>query len=433
MKQALILLVDDQPANLHSLAAVLKADYRLAFATSGAQALQLAQENPPQLILLDIVMPEMDGLEVLRRLRNDPQHADIPVILVSGDGRTETELSALDTGGDDYLSKPVIPAILLARVRNLLQKKQTEAQLQLGAHVFSHSGEALLITDAQFHILDANPAFARLTGYASQEVRGRDPLFLTLEGGQKNAFGPDWPGVLAHLKKHDEWRGEVWNRHADGSAYPVLLTISCVRQRNGHASFFIGSMVDISEQKAAQDHFQQMAHHDALTGLPNRLHLNIHLEQCLALARRKQEGAALMFIDLDRFKHINDTLGHDVGDALLVQVAQRLRQAVRESDLVARLGGDEFVIVLHEAGKREQALPVAHKILTRMDAPYEIEAHQVISSPSIGIALYPSDGNTPDELMKHADIAMYHAKALGRNNAQFFRDAQAAMEQMEHH
>jgi diguanylate cyclase (GGDEF)-like protein len=193
-----------------------------------------------------------------------------------------------------------------------------------------------------------------------------------------------------------------------------------VRNARGEIDFHIASFADISEQKATEERIRHVAHHDALTGLPNRLHLQISLEQAIASAKRENEEVAVMFIDLDRFKIINDTLGHNVGDGLLVKVAGRVRECVRERDLVARLGGDEFVVVLNGSAVVNAAAHVAEKILGSLSRPYRIDGHVLHSSSSIGISLYPHDGDSIESLMKTADTAMYHAKAMGRNNFQFF-------------
>lgn len=413
----LLLLADDQAANLHALAAQLKAHYELQFATDGKTALALANaETPPDLILLDVIMPGVSGIQVLQQLRSSSNTSDIPVILVSADNSEQNELNGLDSGADDYLTKPVQANILQARVRNLLQKKRAEAQSRLASHVFQHSGEAMFIADKQHLLVDINLAFQRLTGYTLADVHLREPQLLALNSEYQECIQAIWP----NLKSHDLWRGEIWLRHRNGAAFPTLFSVSVMRNRRQEAEYFIASLVDISAQKASEDEIRRLAHHDSLTGLPNRLYLMIHLEQALVLARRSNQGVALMFIDLDRFKMINDTLGHEVGDSLLIEVANRLRASVRESDLVARLGGDEFVVVLHNADSRETVQPVAEKILHRLGQEYVLAGNVLHNSPSIGISLYPHDAMAMDELIKNADSAMYQAKAQGRNNAQYF-------------
>lgn len=420
----LLLLVDDMPANLHLLAASLKAEYRIKTATNGRSALELAaREDRPNLILLDVMMPGMNGIEVLRRLRSNPETSEIPVIFVSADASEQSQLDTLELGADDYLTKPVVPTILMARVRNVLQRKRVEQQLRLAAHVFEHSGEAILITDRSNCIIEVNAAFTSLTGYSQEDVKGKNPKILACGRTTPEEYAAMWQGI----REKGIWKGELWDRRKDGGIYPKLLTISVVRNHNGAVDFYIGSFADITEQKAAEERIRHIAHHDNLTGLPNRLHLSVALEQSLALAKREQTGLALMFIDLDRFKIINDTLGHNIGDLLLIEASRRLQGCVRESDVVARLGGDEFVVLLDATGvAMDAAASVAHKILNSLGRPYTIEGNTLHSTPSIGISIYPVDGRDAETLMKHADTAMYHAKELGRNNAQFFTAAMNA-------
>ena len=416
-EKPLILLVDDMPANLHVLAAALRDDHRIKTATSGAAALELASgDDLPQLILLDVVMPDMSGLEVLRRLRENPETRDIPVIFVTADTSEQSQLEGLDLGADDYITKPVVAAVLLVRVRNLLQRKRTEARLRLAAHVFKYGGEAIMITDCDNCIVEVNPAFTRMTGYTPEEICGQNPKILS----SGHATPDDYQAMWHAICEQGFWQGEMWDRRKNGEIYPKLLTISVVRNAQGEIDFHIGSFADLSEQKATEEKIRHIAHHDSLTGLPNRLHLQISLEQVIAAAKRENEEVAVMFIDLDRFKTINDTLGHNIGDGLLVEVAHRLRGHVRESDLLARLGGDEFVVALAGDDAVNAVALVAEKILGSLSQPYQIGGHVLHSTTSIGISLYPHDGDSIESLMKNADTAMYHAKSMGRNNFQFF-------------
>ncbi len=387
----LILLVDDVPVNLHVLAAALKSSYRIKTATSGAAALELVQrEDRPQLILLDVMMPGMSGIEVLRRLRENPDTRDIPVIFVSADTSEQSQLDGLDLGAEDYLTKPVVTSVLLARVRNLIQRKQAETQLRLAAHVFEHSGEAIMITDRDNRIIEVNPAFTRLTGYALADVVGQDPRLLA----SGRTTREDYLGMWRSIRERNFWQGEIWDRNKDGGIYPKLLTITVVRNARGDIDYHIASFADISEQKAAEERIRYVAHHDPLTGLPNRLHLQIVLEQVVAVARRERTEVALMFIDLDRFKVINDTLGHNIGDGLLVEVARRLKSCVRESDVVARLGGDEFVVVLNGDRVIQAAANVAEKILNGFSPSFQVEGHALHTTPSIGISCIPRTATT---------------------------------------
>jgi diguanylate cyclase (GGDEF)-like protein/PAS domain S-box-containing protein len=301
-------------------------------------------------------------------------------------------------------------------VQDVTGRRQAEEDLRLYASVFEHSGEAILISDSTNHILAVNPAFSRMTGYSIEEVQGRNPRLLASGRTQPKTYQNLWTA----LKQEGYWQGEIWDRRKDGSIYPKWVAISAVRGRDEAITHYIASFTDITERKAAEAQISHLAHHDALTGLFNRFSLQDRLEQALAMVSREQRQLAVMFIDMDRFKTINDTLGHAVGDELLVEVARRLRDSVRECDIVARLGGDEFVVVLTEVEHASAAARVADKILRTLGQDYNIGSNVLQSTPSIGLAFYPNDGEDCVTLMKNADAAMYHAKSQGRNNVQFF-------------
>ncbi len=416
-EKPLLLLVDDMPANLHVLAAALKSDYRVKTATNGVAALELVTHpDRPDLILLDVMMPGMSGIEVIRDLKAKTDTRDIPVIFISADISELSQIEGLQLGADDYLTKPVVITVLCARVKNLLANKRTERQLRLAAHVFEFSGDAILITDRNNLIIKVNRAFTRLTGYDMDEVRGRDPKFLTSGRTTPEEYQAMWQAILTH----GFWQGEMWDRHKNGDVYPKLMTISTIVTARGEIDYHIASFSDISNQKANEERIRRIAHHDALTNLPNRLYLTIVLEQALAEAQRNGTQLAVMFIDLDRFKTINDTLGHHIGDLLLVEVAQRLKACVRQSDIVARLGGDEFVVALTDTTIDAVTTAVVGKLMHTLAQPYRIEGHDLLSTPSIGISIYPINGRDIASLMKNADAAMYQAKLQGRNNVQYF-------------
>jgi len=301
-------------------------------------------------------------------------------------------------------------------IRDISERKQAEAQLRLYANVYEHSGEGIFISNRDNRILAVNPAFTRMSGYSIDELRGQNPRLLASGKTPPKIYQEMWGA----LEQTGYWQGEVWNQRKDGRIHPEWLSISVARDPAGGITHYIGRFTGISERKASEEQITHLAHHDALTGLLNRYSLQGRLEQALATVRREQCALAVMFIDLDHFKGINDILGHAVGDALLVEVAQRLRNSVRDSDVVARLGGDEFVLVLTEVDNATTAARVADKILRTLDRPYRIEKEELHITPSIGLAFYPDDGDDCETLMKHADTAMYHAKSQGRNNIQFF-------------
>jgi diguanylate cyclase (GGDEF)-like protein/PAS domain S-box-containing protein len=306
-------------------------------------------------------------------------------------------------------------------LRLLAQNRLARQRIDLLAKVFEHSGEAIVVTDRDYRIVEVNPAFERQTGYPAAEVMGRDASTLASDG----AATEQRSAVLESVRVSGQWRGELQERTKDGRIYPKWMSVTAVQGEGGEVSHHIASSMDITEVKRAEEKIVQMAHHDTLTSLPNRVHLQGRLDQALASARRNRSELGMLFIDMDRFKNVNDMFGHHVGDGLLVEIAQRLKSAVRDSDIVARLGGDEFVVALTglPGDGARTAASIAGKLMSELSRPYEIHGHALHSTPSIGIAVFPSDGNDAQSLMKNADAAMYHAKALGRNNFQFFTQA----------
>lgn len=293
---------------------------------------------------------------------------------------------------------------------------EREDSLRLAASVFESSAEGILITDAQQRILSVNPALVAITGYQPHEVLGKTPVVFK-SGRQDAEFYRQMWADVAHA---GFWRGEIWNQRKDGTVFPELLTISAVRDADSNICNYIGSFFDISERKLAEERIQFLAHHDALTQLPNRTLLNDRLRQAIAKSRRNQDHTAVLFLDLDRFKLINDTLGHHVGDRMLIRVAELLQGILRETETVARLGGDEFIIVIPELAEVERAATVARKVIDMLTVPLTMEGRVLHITASIGISVYPVDGTDTATLLSHADTAMYSAKDRGGNNFQFF-------------
>ncbi|WP_303786478.1 EAL domain-containing protein [Azovibrio restrictus] len=300
--------------------------------------------------------------------------------------------------------------------RDVTDRKQAERDLALAKQVFEHSAESIVVTDRNNCIISVNPAFVHTTGYAAEEVIGKKPSILRSGAHDEFFYATMWSAIL----DKGNWSGEIIDRRKDGSTYPKWLSISAVRGKDGEIENFIALFSDISERKAVEQRIRYLAEHDFLTGLPNRVLLTDRVSQAITFARRNHTRLALMFLDLDRFKSINDTLGHNVGDELLRVVTKRLLTHVRASDTVSRLGGDEFVLLLLEVGDEEAVAQVARNLLAALVEPVRVGDHELNVSGSIGIAMYPDHGQDIETLMKSADTAMYQAKAAGRNAFAFF-------------
>ena len=280
---------------------------------------------------------------------------------------------------------------------------------RMTALVFQHSELGIIVADAKANIVAVNQAYCAMTGYAAAELIGRNPR-IQQSGRQDDAF---YRELWRQLNQTGQWQGEIWNRRKSGEPYPVWQNISAVRDRRGRVIRYVAIASDITPVKAVQERLDHLAHHDALTDLPNRLQLMNALEHALLHADRQQQRVALLFIDLDRFKAVNDSLGHAAGDRLLIEVARRLRAAVRAEDLVARLAGDEFVVLLEGLRERAEAAEVARKILQALPQPLTIGSHTLTPAASVGIAVYPEDGISATALLAAADAAMYESKRTG--------------------
>lgn len=444
-----ILAIDDTPENLLTLGAVLAADFDLQIATSGAMGLKLAIESPPDLVLVDVMMPGMDGFETCRRLKAELTLKNTPVVFVTVMSETESEIQGLTLGGADYITKPINVEIARQRIRNLLERealrtkieaqrdmlevllaerKRVEDELRISAVAFA-SQNGMMITDASGVILRVNPAFTRLTGYSVEEAVGRTPAILK-SGRQDPLF---YQRMWETVKEKGYWQGEIWNRRKSGLIYAEMLTITGIFASDGSVSNYVASFTDITQGKEAEAEIHRLAYYDPLTRLPNRRLLHDRLGQAVAAAGRSRLYGVIFLIDLDNFKALNDTRGHDVGDLLLVEVARRLSAVVREGDTVARQGGDEFVVLMEGmAVDIEDAAALAKQLGEKLqDAtrrPFPLGDYEYHCKFSIGVGLFQGHDSVED-LFKHADLALYQAKNTGRNGMRFFDPAmQAALD-----
>ncbi len=306
------------------------------------------------------------------------------------------------------------------------KRAEADTRLRIAATAFE-SQEGMLVTDRHNVILQVNSAFTAITGYSAADVVGLTPRLLS--SGRHDA---DFYRVMYEvLERTDSWKGEIWNRRKNGEPYPEWLTITAVRNSDNEVSHYVSTLTDITQRKAAEKEIESLAFYDSLTGLPNRRLLMDRLKQGLVASARSGRNGALMLLDLDKFKTVNDTLGHNIGDMLLQQVGQRLVKCVREGDTVARLGGDEFVVLLENlssepGGAAAQAEDIGHKILTTLNKPYDLAGVDCLNTPSIGVTLFANQQQPLEELLKQADIALYQAKDAGRNALRFFDTAMQA-------
>jgi diguanylate cyclase (GGDEF)-like protein/PAS domain S-box-containing protein len=528
-RQARIFVVDDDPASRQILAFFLdEACYEVTEFDSG-EAFLAGLELPPDLVLLDVAMPGMDGYQVCERLKKDPSTRDIPVIFVTAAADELSESRGLSLGAADYLTKPINPGITHLRIRNQLAlrqsrenldrffalsldhfciadvqgrflrlnpswekllgcplrqlegrhfldfvheddlaaaelvlerlgrgekvmdfanryrradrsfcwlewqfvpsgrfvyaaardvtgRKQAEDRLRLAARVFDTTLNGVLITEVDGTIVDVNNAFTSVTGYTRDEVLGKTPSLLK-SGRHDTAF---YRAIWQAMDTDGQWAGEIWNRRKNGEVYPEWLHVSVITDETGAATHRVGIFSDITLFKQHEIELERIAHHDALTGIPNRLLLSDRMRQAVAQARRETRRLAVCYLDLDGFKPINDALGHDAGDRVLVEIAQRISHSIRANDTVARLGGDEFVVLLSGVERGNDCTTILDKLLAAISRPVSVEGRTFIVTASIGVTLYPDDRAEPDVLLRHADQAMYIAKQMGKNRYYFF-------------
>lgn len=298
--------------------------------------------------------------------------------------------------------------------------ERSNTKLRLAEKIFESANDGIVVTDVEGIIQMANPSFLKTTGYKLGELRGLTMRILKSGQHDKLFYEMMWQTI----KKTGQWTGEIWNKRKNGELYPEWLSISAIYDDGGKVILYSSVCRDLGERLKLEEKIRHQAFHDALTGLPNRLLFQDRLEKSLTLAKRTKKLLATIFLDLDGFKKINDTLGHDIGDLLLQAVAQRLLVSVRSSDTVARMGGDEFTIVLTEMKTPEDPRIVAQNVLEALGKPFVLNEHTIEVTASIGISLYPKNGQDVQTLMKQADIAMYIAKGSGKNKYHFYCESE---------
>lgn len=341
------------------------------------------------------------------------------------DASAEVEQADIEFNGRHYhsVATPIRDsqgkvARVIFSFNDITERKANEAKLRLLAVVFENTTEGIMITDQDKKIVAVNEPFTQMTGYTSADVLGHCPSMLSSGMHDQTFFDKVWQ----EIEQKGNWHGEIWNRRKDGEAFPVLESISQVKSLDGTLTNYASILTDITAIKQSQEYLDFLAYHDPLTKLPNRLLFNERLEHACQLAKRENSQLAVIFLDLDRFKNINDSLGHQLGDKLLVATANRMTSSLRASDTIARSGGDEFLLLLEEVADPQDIAVLCSALTTAFEAPFDIDGYTLHVTPSMGISLFPHDGEDVDTLVKNADAAMYRAKELGRNGFQFFTE-----------
>lgn len=401
----------------------------------------MQQKGAPCLMLLDWEMPHMDGLSLCRRIRKDEHRSQPYIILLTARSETDDVVAGLEAGANEYITKPFNNTELRARLQAgkrmvELQERLKEAlgRLRLTASVFSHASEGIVITDLDGTIIEVNEAFERITGYIRDEAVGKNPSLLKSGRHNQDFYQAMWHG----LTHNGHWSGEIWNRHRNGEIYAEMLTINAVEDSQGELQHYVAMFTDITAQKEHERRLEHIAHYDALTGLPNRVLLADRLHQAMSQSKRSDRHLAVAYLDLDGFKEVNDSHGHEVGDQLLVTIAKRMKEILREGDTISRLGGDEFVAVLIDLQDTRDSLTLLTRLLEAASQPVHVAEHTLQVSASVGVTFYAdAEQVEPDQLLRQADQAMYQAKLAGKNRYHIFdaeqdRNVRGHHESLEH-
>jgi diguanylate cyclase (GGDEF)-like protein/PAS domain S-box-containing protein len=419
-KPVILVVDDDRLMRVVLQDALTSAGFEVTSVADGVSALHNVSSVRPDLVLLDMIMPGKDGCETCRDIRALPGGEYLPVLMITGMDSADSIHRAFEAGATDFITKPVNAELLAHRVRYMLRASQnvnrlaeSQARLEMLKVAVDSLPIGITFSDVDGIIIYSNPAEAQMHGYEVCELIGKEARkFSTNDRGR--------PIAAEHLKELGIWRRESVNVRKNGEEFSAYLTSISVRDSEGRYLGIITTCEDISYRKVAEEKIHQLAYYDIVTGLPNRGMFLERLHQILLQAQRDRDKVNLLFLDLDNFKDVNDTQGHDVGDKLLRSVAERLSACMRDSDVLARLGGDEFVVVCPSVTTQESVATVVQRIMAIFNDPFEIEGRQLYTSSSIGIAVYPDDSLDASTLFRCADTAMYQAKNDGRAQFRFF-------------
>jgi diguanylate cyclase (GGDEF)-like protein/PAS domain S-box-containing protein len=421
-----VLCVEDDEVSRHMLSLVVSKEFphaALITAENGQEGLDLFRKHAPDLIITDVRMPVMDGIRMAKKIRE--LNKDTRFIVITADNDINRVLEAIDIGINQYVLKPINNVKLLSAIKSCLTGIEQERHVREQLEFFRKLSRAVdqgpvanIVTDAEGNIEFVNPGFTRLTGYTYSEAIGKNVRILKSGGTPSEEYRRLWKAI----QSGEEWWGEFLNRKKSGELFWVSVSISPITDASGRITNYLSRQEDITERKQKLETILHMAYYDSLTGLPNRYLFQELLQNALTQAQRHCRMLAVLFLDLDRFKNIHDSLGHSVGDQLLQATAQRLRDCCsREGDIVARRGGDEFIILLPELKDLQGLVRVAQRIIDAFNRSFNLPENELSISTSIGISIFPQDGSDPETLIKKADTAMYCAKEDGRNRYHLFK------------
>lgn len=432
---ALVLVVDDEElVRIFSREALEQAGFEVCEASNGSHALEQFASRRPNLIIMDVVMPVMDGFTACSKLRESVEGSRVPILIMTALDDADSIARAYEHGATDFIGKPMNATILSHRVRYMLRGSFTLNALARSEARLGLAQRIAKIGNWEWHpstgCFTASSELCRLMGIRQQDFgETREAFLQAVHKEDRDRVDRALNGILEERKPCDIDHRIVL---PNGVEFTVNLQAEAVFDDQLNALTIVGTAQDISERKRSEREIHRLAYYDSLTGLPNRVLFKDRVTQALAHARRYHTTLAVLFLDLDRFKVINDTLGHSIGDLLLKQVADRLADSIRHSDSLgravkkdethelARLGGDEFTVLLTNIREAQDAGTVARRILEALARPFLIDGHEISVTVSVGIAIFPTDGDSIDLLLKCSDIAMYHAKEQGRNNVQFY-------------
>jgi diguanylate cyclase (GGDEF)-like protein/PAS domain S-box-containing protein len=435
-----ILVVDDQIHNIELLEAYLVPQgYEIIAALTGGEALEKLTGNQIDLVLLDVMMPGMDGFEVIRKVRQDKIHQQLPIIMVTASRKSEDRIKGIEAGCDEFISKPIDKMELFARIRSLLKikayndllinslkeleaiKKSADEAREYAESIINTIREPLIALDQDLRVVSVSRSFYEFFNVKPEETVGQFIYDLGNKQWDIPSLRELLETILPEKTSFDNY--EVEHDFTTIGKRIMLLNARQIQRVLGKERIILLAIEDITARKLSEETIQHMAFHDSLTGLPNRKLFSDRLGISLIQAQRNQKKAGIAMLDLDKFKDVNDTFGHDVGDSLIKITATLLSATLRKGDTVARFGGDEFVLILPDIEEIEDAIQVVRKIVGRFREPLLVDSHQLVVTISIGIAIYPNDGIDESTLLKNADIAMYQAKNSGPNRYQLYENS----------